>query len=94
MLDQLALACTAAGIVVGGAVLATAHQLRPALRSTLDFWLAAGLLRLTGDPTWQVLAGAAGIIVVRQVVGAGLQISGQTRMVAWVRDARASRPSR
>lgn len=72
-----ALALTAAGVVcVVWAVVWTAAW-RPGLHMALDLWVAAGLLRLTGDPAPADLLVAAAIIAVRQLVGAGLRASGR-----------------
>lgn len=65
--------CTAAGIVAGlMAALATGH-VRLALQVGLEFWMAAGLLRLTGAPSLTGIATAAAILGVRQLVGLGLR---------------------
>jgi hypothetical protein len=68
-----ALACVAAGLICGALAMVVARDVRVALRVALDFWLAAGLLRL-GLPTAapQLLATAV-IIVVRQLVGLALR---------------------
>jgi hypothetical protein len=75
LLGQMAVVCTAAGVIAGVVVLVSARDTLLALRFAVDFWLAAGLLRLAGEPTWQLLAGAAGIIVVRQLASLGLRTS-------------------
>ncbi|MGY1690234.1 hypothetical protein [Geodermatophilus sp. SYSU D01105] len=68
-----ATAVVAAALVCG--VLALAVTRRPPLALTvfLDLLLAAGLLRLAGDPSWQALAVAAAVVALRRVVGAGLR---------------------
>jgi hypothetical protein len=73
VLTQLALLCTAAGAVAGAVAAARTRRLLPSLPLAVDFWLAAGLLRLSGDPTWQTIASAACIIAVRQIVRLGLR---------------------
>ena len=68
-----ALVVSAAAVLTGvGTLLATR---RPALALSvfLDLLLAAGLLRLTGDPSWQALVTAASVVGIRRLVGAGLR---------------------
>ncbi|MGY1638248.1 hypothetical protein ACI78V_16505 [Geodermatophilus sp. SYSU D00742] len=70
---------TAATLVVGAAlvagVLTLAATRRPplALGVLLDLLVAAGLLRLVGDPSWQALVTAAAIVVLRRLIGASLR---------------------
>lgn len=72
-----ALALSAAGVVcVVWAVVWTATW-RPGLHMALDLWVAAGLLRLTGDPEPADLLVAAAVIAIRQLVAAGLRTSDQ-----------------
>ncbi|MGY1640254.1 hypothetical protein ACI782_03865 [Geodermatophilus sp. SYSU D00703] len=77
MIEQVtstaAVAVVAAAVLSG--VLAPAVTRRPplALALFLDLLLAAGLLRLTGDPGWRALATAAAIVVIRRLAGAGLR---------------------
>ena len=68
-----ALAITAGGLVAAAVTLGATRRPMLALKVLLDFLLAAGLLRLTGRPDWPVLAGAAGVIVLRRIVGFGLR---------------------
>lgn len=37
-----------------------------------DLLVAAGLLRLVGEPGWQTLATAAAIVLLRRLIGSGL----------------------
>jgi hypothetical protein len=78
LLESLALTCTAAGLVAGLLVLARTGKGLPALRVALDFWVAAGLLRLAGPPSWPALAGAAAVVALRQLLGLGLRASAAT----------------
>ncbi|GAA0727159.1 DUF1622 domain-containing protein [Dactylosporangium roseum] len=73
LLGYAALGCIAAGLFTGGVTLAIGRDLRAALCMALDFWLAAGLLRLGGTPGWQPLMVAATIVAVRQLVGRSLR---------------------
>lgn len=66
--------CATLGLVCTAAVLARTRELRQALPVLLEFLLAAGLLRLTSDASWQALATAAVVVGVRKlVVGLGLR---------------------
>lgn len=80
--DVLAAPLVGAGLVSGAIVALVARAPREGLRSLLDFLLAAGLIRLTGDLTWTTLLLAAATIAVRQVVGRGLRRAGTTRTTA------------
>ena len=68
LFDTLSLLCTAAGVVAGLLVFAVTRRAGAALALALDFWLAAGLLRLAGPPSWQRIASAAAILAIRQLV--------------------------
>lgn len=57
-----------AGIVVGAAALAVFRAPLPALRVTLELFIAAGLLRLSVDNSWSAIAGAAVVIAIRRVL--------------------------
>ncbi|MDP9466868.1 MAG: hypothetical protein M3P31_06515 [Actinomycetota bacterium] len=63
-----ALLCAVLGLVCGAAVLARTRSLGQALPVLLEFLLAAGLLRLSHDATWRVLATAAVIVGLRKLV--------------------------
>ena len=54
--------------VMGSAMVLAARERREALRVLLDFLLAAGLLRLAGDPDWRDVAVAAAVVVIRLAV--------------------------
>ena len=45
----------------------------PALAVLLDLLLAAGLLRLLGDPGWQTILTVAAIVALRRLLSAGLR---------------------
>jgi hypothetical protein len=63
-----ALACTLLGLLSGALVLAASRDARLALRVLLEFLLAAGLLRLSDDPTWRQLAVAAAVVLLRRLL--------------------------
>jgi hypothetical protein len=44
------------------------QRLQLALPLALDFWMAAGLLKLAGFPTWTTIATVAAIVVLRKLV--------------------------
>jgi hypothetical protein len=73
--DQLALLCTAGGLIIGLLVTLVVGKPFLALRVALEFWTAAGLLRLAAPPSWGRLLGAAAIVAVRQLLGLGLRAS-------------------
>ena len=85
VVDAAALALTTAGLVAAAVVLLATRRPVFALTVLLDFLLAAGLLRLTGQPGWGALASAAAVVAVRRLVGVGLR----TGAPAWA--ARVSR---
>ncbi|MFC4020805.1 DUF1622 domain-containing protein [Micromonospora sp. GCM10011542] len=72
LIEYAALSCVLAGLLTGGLVLLTVRDGRLALMVALDFWIAAGLLRLSLRPGWDQLISAAAIIAVRQIVGLAL----------------------
>jgi hypothetical protein len=73
LLAYAALACVAAGLVIGAVTLVIGGGVRTALQVALDFWLAAGLLRLGGPPGWPPLLVAAAIVVVRRLAASALR---------------------
>jgi hypothetical protein len=69
VLDAAALAVTAAGVL---ALLAgPAQGWHAALALALDFWIGAGLLRLSASTSWSALAVAAAVVAVRTLVQVG-----------------------
>lgn len=70
VLRAAALVVTAAGLL---AILlaAPAYGIRAALGLGLEFWIGAGLLRLSAQPTWSALGVAAVIVAIRQLVQIG-----------------------
>lgn len=51
----------------------------PALAVLLDLLLAAGLLRLLGDPGWRAILTTAAIVVLRRLLSAGLRADVRAR---------------
>ena len=68
LLQAAALLCTALGLLSAGIVLAALRDVRLGLKVLLEFLLAAGLLRLTDDPSWSQLAVAAIVVVLRRLL--------------------------
>ena len=85
----LALLVTAAALAAGLVALLATRRPATALPVFLDLLVAAGLLRLVGEPSWQALASAAAILVLRRLIGFGLRTGGRT----WA-STRPDRPSR
>lgn len=61
-----------AGILVGAAALITFRRPLLALRVMVDLFVAAGLLRLSVDLSWETIAGTATVVAVRQILTRGL----------------------
>ena len=72
--DDLSWVVAAAGIVLGGLTLVVMRRPRLALHVLLDLLLAAGLLRLSVDASWESIAVTAIVIVVRHLVTRGLTL--------------------
>jgi hypothetical protein len=68
-----ALLVTAAGLVAAVMALAKSRQIPLSLAVLLDFFTAAGLLRLVGPLTWSRLATVALTITIRQLASRGLR---------------------
>ncbi len=75
LLRDAALVCTALGILSALAVLARSRDVRLSVGVLLEFLLAAGLLRLSADPTGQALLVAAVVVALRRLVGFDLRFS-------------------
>ncbi|MEJ7742560.1 MAG: hypothetical protein WKF73_08485 [Nocardioidaceae bacterium] len=56
LLEQAALLCTAAGLIAGALVVGSTRDPRLGLRVALEFFMAAGLLRLAGPLSAMTLA--------------------------------------
>ncbi|MGY2084085.1 DUF1622 domain-containing protein [Blastococcus sp. SYSU DS0539] len=83
-----------AGAAVISALVALGATRRPALALgiLLDLLVAAGILRLIGNPGWQSIATAAAVIALRHLVGYGLRLGAHSWAEA--RGARPGRPAR
>jgi hypothetical protein len=73
-----ALATTAAGLVAAALTLAVTRRPGAALGVLLDLLLAAGLLRLAGDPGWGTITTAAVVVLLRHLAGAGLRVGARS----------------
>ncbi len=74
LLREAALVCTVLGILSAFAVLARSRDVQLSVAVLLEFLLAAGLLRLSADPTVQALVTAAVTIGLRRLIRFGLGI--------------------
>ncbi|TQN35370.1 uncharacterized protein DUF1622 [Blastococcus colisei] len=66
-------AVAAAALAAGALALVGTRRPATALGVLLDLLLAAGLLRLAGEPNWQVILTAAVIVALRRLLGAALR---------------------
>ncbi len=80
-MTSVAIAIMAASIVVGFVAVAKTRDLVGTLPLVVDLWLAAGLLRLAATATWDRIATAFVLIVVRKVVATSL--AGNRRAARW-----------
>jgi hypothetical protein len=69
----LALVCTAAGVFIFATPSLSPLRFRQLLPFALDFWTAAGLLRLSGHPSASAIAIAAIVILIRRVTTMSLK---------------------
>ena len=74
----LALLVTALALISGLVALLATRRPAAALPVFLDLLVAAGLLRLVGEPGWPALATAATIVLLRRLIGFGLRTGGRT----------------
>ena len=72
------LAVVAAGLLSGVLALAVTRRPALALGILLDFLVAAGLLRLIGEPDWQAILTAAVVVAMRHLVGYGLRLGARS----------------
>ena len=73
--QALALVTVVGGVIAFAVATLVSRQWWDGLRMALDLWIAAGLLRLSGDLGWDVIAAAAAVIAIRQLVTSGLRRS-------------------
>jgi hypothetical protein len=67
------------GIAIAGSAWAATGSLRASLSLLLDLLLAAGLLRLTVAASWEDLATAAAVVIVRKLAGGGVTTAARFR---------------
>jgi hypothetical protein len=75
VIHDLALVFTGAGLVAAALALVRTRQILWAMTILLDFFTAAGLLRLVGPPTWRSLATVTLTISIRQLASLGLRLA-------------------
>lgn len=71
--SALAVTLSAAGLVVGAVGALTTRHLRAGVPMMLELWTAAGLIKLSGDPSWPSIILAAIVIGLRRLVTFGLR---------------------
>jgi len=70
---------TGTAVLLATAVLVATRSVRVALPVLLDLLLAAGLLRLAIVDTWNAIAVAAAVVVIRKLAVAGLTAGSRSR---------------
>ena len=68
LLSAIALGFAAAGLVALVLACIVTRDPRTGLPILIELWMAAGLLRLSDDPSWETVAMAAIIVVIRTLV--------------------------
>lgn len=66
--DPASLALAATGVLVLFLAGARGRHWRAGVPLTMEFWTAAGLLRLVGEPSWARIATAAAIVATRKLL--------------------------
>ncbi|WP_324275238.1 hypothetical protein [Blastococcus brunescens] len=84
-----ALGAGAAALVAGALALAVTRRPLPALAVLLDMLLAAGLLRLLGEPDWPAILTAATLVALRRLLSAALRSGVRARTAAAVQEKSA-----
>jgi hypothetical protein len=69
----------AAGLALSALTLLSTRRLSAALPVLLDLLLAAGLLRLSATASWQAIASAAAIVVIRKLATLGITAARRAR---------------
>ena len=69
----------AAGLALSALTLLSTRRMTTALPVLLDLLLAAGLLRLSATASWQAIASAAAIVVIRKLATLGITAAGRAR---------------
>lgn len=73
VLQAGALVCALGGLLSAALALAATRDVLLGLRVLVDLLVAAGLLRLSGDPGLGTLATAAGVVAVRRLLSSQLR---------------------
>ena len=68
-----------AGLALSALTLLSTRRLSAALPVLLDLLLAAGLLRLSATASWQAIASAAAIVVIRKLATLGITAARRAR---------------
>ncbi len=69
----------AAGLALSALTLLSTRRMTTALPVLLDLLLAAGLLRLSATASWQAIASAAAIVVIRKLATLGITAARRAR---------------
>jgi len=69
----------AAALALFALTLLSTRRITTALPVLLDLLLAAGLLRLSATGTWQAIASAAAIVVIRKLATTGISAAQRAR---------------
>jgi hypothetical protein len=69
----------AAALVLSALALVVTRRVGVALPILLDLLLAAGLLRLSATGSWQAIASAAAIVVIRKLATLGISVGRRAR---------------
>lgn len=72
-MPELAPLVALAAVIAGAVALGATRQPVASLGVMLDLLLAAGLLRLSGDPPPEALATAAAVVALRRLTASGLR---------------------
>jgi hypothetical protein len=75
----MVLACTFFGVLAFVSPLIGRWGLRAGVALALDFWMAAGLIRLSGVPSWNAIVTAATLIVIRKTTNVSLGRFGRSK---------------
>ncbi len=90
-LTGLAALTVAAGALVAGAlVLVRTRRPAVALPVLLELLLAAGLLRLAGEPSWGTITTVAAIVLLRRLIGVGLRAGDRSLVAGTAQPGRGS----
>lgn len=85
-----ALVVGVAALVAGAVVLVSTRRPTAALPVLLDLLLAAGLLRLAGDPSWGAISTTAALVLLRRLIGSGLRAGDRSLLPGTAQAGRGS----